>query len=275
MTRQHKEVLQQPDFADPYVVLKDLFQKAQQIDEFEFCCTLLRIRGAQDPGWDPLIESDHLIHQTIATISSPIDETFRRRLMLLLYCHLCEMDEMYRVVANLIRVCQGGRYHLDAVNSGKKLEPEWGKAHDCMGDALRVAIMAREAGFDKVGDIFEAAMIRPVRNAFFHSQYTLYEDEFRLTNAPLLSGKGVRIGYIDDRGAPYNALTAIVPFEWLCARIQLAVDLSLAVMNLVTESRASYKQSRIVRGRFGSGGSSVDLTLLADENGLYGFSGSA
>ncbi|KAA0228238.1 hypothetical protein FCG40_03115 [Fimbriimonadia bacterium ATM] len=269
----HKEILQEPSFPEPFKVLKELFEKARAKDEFEFGCTLLRIRGCQDAGWDPLIESDHLIHQTVAFLNSPIDELFRRRLMLFLYCHLCEMDEMYRIVANMIRVCQGERYHMDAVNTGGKLPKGWDRTYDCMGDALRVSRLARDAGFDAVGDIFESALIRPVRNGFFHSQYTLFDDEFRLTNAPPLSGKGLKIGYVDETGAPYNTQTSIVPFEWLVPRIQLAINTALAVMNLVTESRRSYRECKKVQGRMGHDGGYVELTLLADENGLYGFQG--
>jgi len=268
-----KEVLQTPLFPEPFESLKELFDKARVADEFEFCCTLLRMRGCQDAGWDPLIESEHLINQTLTLVNSPVDELFRRRLMLFLYCHLCEMDEMYRIVANMVRVSQGERYHLDAVNTGGKLPKGWDRLYDCMGDALRVARLARSAGFDAVGELFETAMIRQVRNGFFHSQYALFNEDFRLTNVSPLSGKGPTIGYVDEAGAPYFMQTSIIPFEWLVPRIQLAVNTVLTVMNLVGESRLSYKEPKKIQGRIGHGGGYVELTLLANEHGLYGFHG--
>jgi hypothetical protein len=38
-------------------LLTKLFTKAKEKDEFEYCSTLLRLRGMEAAGWDPLKEA--------------------------------------------------------------------------------------------------------------------------------------------------------------------------------------------------------------------------
>jgi hypothetical protein len=75
---------------DPRAILVPLFDKARKSDEFEFCCALLRIRGVQGPGWDPLRESMTLTQQLLGLIQAPVDSGVRLRLSLFLYCHVTE-----------------------------------------------------------------------------------------------------------------------------------------------------------------------------------------
>jgi hypothetical protein len=42
------------DQMDPGRIFDDLFVRARQADEFEYACALLRVRGMEDFGWDPL-----------------------------------------------------------------------------------------------------------------------------------------------------------------------------------------------------------------------------
>jgi len=102
------------DFDDTYSdIINDLFIKAKEKDEFEFCCTLLRIRGNESAGWDSLEESYSLITNILSIISAPIDNLFRVRLLLLLYCHITEMNDFYNIVANLLWILLGERYHIN------------------------------------------------------------------------------------------------------------------------------------------------------------------
>jgi len=43
---------------EPHDHISALFDNAKEVDEFEYCFTLLRIRGIEDHGWDPLRESE-------------------------------------------------------------------------------------------------------------------------------------------------------------------------------------------------------------------------
>jgi hypothetical protein len=43
-----------------------LFAVAKAKDEFEFACTLLRVRGMEDVGWDPFQETQQLVDDTMS-----------------------------------------------------------------------------------------------------------------------------------------------------------------------------------------------------------------
>lgn len=45
-----------PDYDIGYI-LRKLFDVAKVKDEFEFCSTMLRVRGLEGPGWDPFTQA--------------------------------------------------------------------------------------------------------------------------------------------------------------------------------------------------------------------------
>ena len=98
------------------------------------------------------------------------------------------------------------------------------------------------------------------RNAFFHSDYVLFGDEFRSREATFLDANGVR--------SPSLKLDAIVDL------INRSMDFYQAFIDVYERHRGSYREDKQVRGRIGAGGEMVDVTLLADEKRrLYGFRG--
>lgn len=100
-------------------------------------------------------------------------------------------------------------------------------------------------------------LIKEVRNAFFHSDYTIHENTFRICH-----GDGVRVeNLIDPR----------VEFSWLLPRLELGINTALAVIQLVFESIRSYKENKIVNGRL-EGEDPVPVQLLVSPgHGLVGF----
>jgi hypothetical protein len=62
------DLLLTPD--DAKARLHDLFEAAKEGDEFEFACTLLRVRGTEDVGWDPFVETSRLVEDLTALILS-------------------------------------------------------------------------------------------------------------------------------------------------------------------------------------------------------------
>jgi len=56
------------DLKNTFDTLNDLFLRAKEVDEFEFICTLIRVRGLEGPGWDPLVESNQLINQVLSLV---------------------------------------------------------------------------------------------------------------------------------------------------------------------------------------------------------------
>jgi hypothetical protein len=64
--------------------LHALFETANATDEFEFPCTLMRVRGMEDLGWDPFVETDQLVTDLMTLLGAPLVAYTKVRLGLLL-----------------------------------------------------------------------------------------------------------------------------------------------------------------------------------------------
>ena len=234
-------------------VLNQLFLAAKERDEFEYVCALLRIRGMEDPGWDRLEETATLVREMLALSGAPLLPHTRVRLGLLLYCHVVEADPIYEVIENMLRAIEGLRMSIDPFDDlyRKSIPPS----------AKMVVIYlrdhARRVGQNAVADLLEWMFDDGVRNAFFHSDYILYKDEFRSREGHLAKDGRARGSLkLDEVGELINR--GLVFYEGF-----------LAVWR---EHRRSYKETKIIEGRFRSDGGLMPLRLLVDpKHGVYGF----
>lgn len=246
----------EPFTVDPEQVIEYLFQTAKEEDEFEYCSTLLRIRGMEEAGWDPLHESQQLAHQLLAVAEAPIEQSLRLRLHLFLYCHLTEMFDTYHIPANMLRVCMGERYVMNPF--GKEFHASNKPARYPTEKASRIKEWADSLQQLDLGAMFQEMLVKEVRNAFYHSDYILTPNSFNIRR-----GRGVHIG---------NEITTQVPYEWLFPRINLGIGLALAILNLTVAHMRSYKEDKVVQGRITSDGSYSDIQLTVDkDHGLSGF----
>lgn len=248
----------EPGTRDPKATLAPLFDKARASDEFEFCCALLRIRGVQGPGWDPLRESMTLTQQILGFIQAPVESGARRRLSLFLYCHVTEIDDLYNIVANLLRIVRGKRCTLDPFHElpGPAGQQPTGY---CLSPRIdKLCMLADAVGFGEVGQLFSRFFMRPVRNAFFHSDYILTDKSFNIAN-----GEPINLGTVIQRQ---------VDFEWLVPRLELGINTALTILDLLLQSIGSYRENKLVKGRLGPNDTYIDILLTADERfGLTGF----
>lgn len=243
---------------DPIVLLRPLFEKAQATEEFEFCCTILRVRGLESAGWDPLWESYATMNQIIAEIQSPIDSLFRLRLTLFMYCHATEIEDVYNIIANLLRICKGTGERFSMTPFMATLHTSNQPARYPHNKVLRIAEWATETGFSPIGEAMKFFLIKQVRNAFMHSDYIIHQDSFNIQR-----GEGVLID---------NIITQSVPLQWLAPRLEAGINFVLTTLQLVQEFMTSYKEEKIVDARIIADGSSEKMKLTVDPNfGLKGF----
>jgi len=94
-------------------IFDELFTRARDADEFEYACALLRVRGMEDFGWDPLVETAALFHDIGSLLEAPLNDYARIRLGLLLYSHLTEVDAIYQMLVNMVEIAAGQRYTMD------------------------------------------------------------------------------------------------------------------------------------------------------------------
>lgn len=107
--------------------------------------------------------------------------------------------------------------------------------------------------------MFDEFFVRPVRNAFYHSDYILSPDTFNIKH-----GEGVNI--------KNNLIESSIPLKWLVPRLELGINAALALVELLFNHIGSYKEDKVVRGRIAPDGSWVDVQLTTKPDyGLTGF----
>jgi len=161
---------------------------------FEYACVLVRAAGLQGQGWDPWYESQDTLDDlgNLSTLDLPPalfpdPARTRVRLSLLSYCHLTELDLPYSLVANLLRLRLGRKYDMTPFRDlykpfGKKNSGSFQKMRPPSAGAkiARIRKLAEEAQVPEVAQAFESVYDRVIRNAVYHSDYTLSRGEFRL-----------------------------------------------------------------------------------------------
>ena len=237
--------------------IHELFDRAKETDEFEFGCVLLRVRGIEDVGWDPFVETAHVVEDLMGLSVGPLRVHAKARLGLLLYSHLTEVTAIYSVLGNLTRVVSGERYVMDpfleAAPRNRKGEPQFFST-PAMVRALRS--MLEEAGHPSVGDLFDWFFVSGLRNTFAHADYTLHEDKFRSRSEYFEVG-GIRTPEID--------------LELVADIVNRALTFYGEFIDEFESQRGSYTSNKIVLGRF-AGEEPAPIELLADDRrGLYGF----
>lgn len=244
-------------------ILDRLFNKAREEDEFEYICALLRIRGMEDEGWDPLEETQRLYDDVGSLMEAPLNPYAQIRLGLLLYSHLTEVDAIYMILANMVEITAGERcvmnpfddlYRTRGGTFGDRIPPS------ARAVVERLKERAAQRGCTELVELLNSFFNDAVRNAFFHSDYILHEDEFRSREAR----------FIDENNVRTSSLKLDVIFDLINRSAAFFHDF----MQTYGAHRLSYKEPKVVRGRIGPGGAYEDIALLVHPTGgVYGFRG--
>jgi hypothetical protein len=236
--------------------LHALFEAAKARDEFEFGCTLLRVRGMESAGWDPFVETSRLVEDLLTLSSAPLVGHTKVRLGLLLYSHLTEVGAIYDVLANLTRVIAGERYVTDPfldLARNRKGEVQF---LSTPGTVRGLKGMLEDVGHGGLVEVIDWFFYSPVRNAFAHADYTLHEDKFR-------SSDWFEVGGIRTRELPLVTVADL---------FNRALGFYGVFMDEYEGQRRGYTANKVVLGRFTGGPDPEPIELLADaEHGLYGF----
>lgn len=181
--------------------LDPLFERAKETCEFEFILTLLRVSGLQDPGWDSY-ENTLEVFRCISKIKNKVRE-FKtiRHIYLLLYGHILEASEPYEILANLINVVSGGRFIIDNFPDKSRGKYKIPQSPSEKIDKLKEMANSLNLGqaIFPLEDIFD----RELRNAIFHSDYSLYNGEVRIRK-PVKSYSHDEINTILNKALAYH-----------------------------------------------------------------------
>lgn len=233
-------------------VLDELFLHAKSKDEFEYICSLLRIRGMEGPGWDPLNETHDLVSDLLALINGPLREATRIRLALLTFCHLMEVDAIYVILKNMLNTIEGNRCSTSPFHHLYRRIPPSAKTvvTDLRNHAER---LGQTRILEVLGEMFNDA----VRNSFFHSDYIIYEDEYRTREGQFLKG---------------DTIEHSIKIDELANIIDKGIAFYTAFFQCFRAHITSYKEPKTIVGRIGANNSLLHVQLLVHpERGVYGF----
>lgn len=239
-----------------------LFAKAKEVDEFEYVCALINFNGMGDSrALSHIHESNALLNQITDIIKQTKDIHNATRLFLLLYCHILEMDEFYNIIGNMLRITKGERYAVNLYNSKipSTTKPNASKpALKPAGKIDKLKSLAKETGFEKLTDVISGLYSSPLRNAFFHSSYSLSEDNFYV-----ISGEGFKF----SNG---TTTTCVSIKNYILPKTQSTVNMAGTFMNVFHQAPLEYKSNKTVTARLQPGG--INVEIQGDPNlGLTGF----
>jgi hypothetical protein len=184
-------------------VLNPLFDPRphMKVDRFfELVCVLVRSSGIQDAGWDPWHESQAILNDllTLAAIDLPREkfpdaDRTRLRLGLLSYCHVTEMDLPYALMANLLRLRLGMKYDISPFRDLHHVTGKGAKARVVPPSPTkkieRISKLAEDANLPEIASAIKTIYDSAIRNAIYHSDYTLTDQELRLLAGSRFSPK--------------------------------------------------------------------------------------
>jgi hypothetical protein len=158
---------------------------------FDAVCTLLRVAGLQDAGWDPFEESEAAFKDYnwhLKAKSEELSDKSSWRIGLLMYCQACEMSAIHQMLANLLRILLDQPYHMNPLGSlGRANKKRMFKWYPPSAKAKwhKILEMADAAKKQDLVRLIENVYDDQVRNAFSHSDYIITKETFRWTEGGL------------------------------------------------------------------------------------------
>ena len=160
---------------------------------FDAVCTLLRVDGLQDAGWDPFAESVEAFEDFNWHLKAEDDALSPKaawRVGLLMYCQAVEMSAVHSTIANLLRILLAQPYHINPLGSlgraDKKRMFKW-YPPSAKAKWKKLRDMAVEARREDLILLMDNVYNDAVRNAFSHSDYIIADEQFRWTEGGLPS----------------------------------------------------------------------------------------
>jgi tetratricopeptide (TPR) repeat protein len=232
--------------------LSRLFEFTKKSDEFEFINVLIGFSGMGDQrALTHLHESREYIKDMVVRYQAEDNIFSRTRLGLHIYCHIFEMDELYNIIGNLLRISsnQKLRYIPNLYSRNEVLLTPTDKI-DRIGD------IAPQSHFEYLTELIQELYRNNLRNSFVHSAYSLLNDDYHIVR-----GKGVKIG-----NKEYHTLKIK---EYILPLVDNTIVFIESFFNIINEHKLSYKANRVIEARMPE---PQPVMVLGDPNtGLIGF----
>lgn len=256
-----------PQFAEQYYsALDTLFTKAREIDEFEYVLTLIRVRGGiEDAGWDPLLETDAFFSEFWALLQAPLNNYTKIRLSLVLYCHLLEVESIYWLIENMLRVVEGTGQNLYPFAQLYRRSKKGAIPPSSASIVKFISEHAERLGYSDIAQHIIEMFDDTIRHAFAHSDYILHQDEFRSRQRSMQAvGEGFDLKTRER--VPVQVTQRAIKIQDLIARLNRGFSFYQAVRAAHISHVRSYKEPKTIMTRMGK-----TRLLVHPEHGVHGF----
>ncbi|MBI2409518.1 hypothetical protein HYV30_00560 [Candidatus Kaiserbacteria bacterium] len=194
-------------YTDEYLeYFNHLFSRAGDTNGFTYLYTILRVEGITDGHWDAFVEAE----DTAMDFSKMMrkmgkgQEKRALRMALFLYCHSTEMSAPYEVITNLLRCCMDQPYKMypfdHLVTVERKTEGLFPRRHlpYPRQKISYIKELAAASGEERIGEIIDGFFNNEVRNAFYHSDYTISDEEFRIIEGADIGARSISLEKLSD-----------------------------------------------------------------------------
>lgn len=128
--------------------LIQLFKKASAKSGFDYICTLLRVDGVGPPVWDEFKEPETMLAQSrekaLKADPSKTPEDVEKILGLAAYGQVMGHADLFRIIANMLRVLMGNPYSVSPLRDSKTVDEK----------VTRIRELAQAANHKCVADLF-------------------------------------------------------------------------------------------------------------------------
>jgi hypothetical protein len=231
--------------------LNALFDEAQQRSESDFVLTIMNFKGM---GAKELVTNLYEWFDAIEFYKKlylSLTGKEKARIGLLLYSTFFESGDLYNIIGSLCRIKMGFKGSSYLFWKTRKYERLLGigEKHDFLIELLN------DTGKAHIIDFFNENHVKEIRNTFFHSAYSLDDEDYHLHDSENVDIKGV--GY-----SHFNIETFLYP------KIGNVIRLFDAFKKKYFDSLDSYKEDKKVIGFFPT---PIEVTILGSDEGLKGF----
>lgn len=155
-----------------------LFKAAKTKSEFEFIIALLRVRGLADAGWDAWENTVQAVEE-MQRLHAKANYEAAAHLSLWLYGHIVEASEPYEMLANMLNIASGDRWH--SINFPDRTRQNGSTIALSPSEKIQqLTAKAAAAQLPPAMAPLQGLIDRNLRNAIFHSDYSVYEGKVRI-----------------------------------------------------------------------------------------------
>lgn len=236
---------------DVIIDLTSLFDEAKSSNELEFVITLINYRGIGDPKLATNLYEWFEAIEFYKSLYAQLKGKEKTRIAALLYSTFFENSDFYNIIGSLCRIKLGYKGSSYLFHKTKKYERLLG-----IGEKQEYLLeLLYDVDKNHIIDFFETNHFKEIRNTFFHSAYTLTEDEYILHDSQLI--------YIENGSrSHFNIKDFFYPI------IENVIIFFNAFKDLYLSSHANYSSDKMIKGYFPD---LRDIIILGNSEGLQGF----